>query len=102
MKYIDADRLRAEIKIIQKSLEHRDVRFNQIKQIRTECMLEFCKMLNNIITSLQQEQLGVDLEKELRNYNVPFNDCGWERLTHNTLKEIARHFYELGKARKGE
>lgn len=38
----------------------------------------------------------VDLEKELRNYNVPFNDCGWERLTHNTLKEIARHFYELG------
>lgn len=62
-KYIDADRLRAEIKIIQKSLEQRDVRFNQIKQIRTNCMIEFCKMLNNVIDSLQQEQPDEDLEK---------------------------------------
>ena len=43
---------------------------------------------------VKQEQPEVDLEKEIRNYNVPLN--GWERLTYNTLKEIARHFYELG------
>jgi len=47
------------------------------------------------------KQPEVDLEKEIRNYNVPFND--WERLTYNTLEAIARHFYALGlKARKKE
>lgn len=55
-KYIDADKLRAEIEIIRHSLEHRDVRFDQIKQIQTDTMSEFCKMMKETIDSLQQEQ----------------------------------------------
>ncbi len=59
-KYIDVERLRMEIKIIQKSLEQRDVKFNQIKQIRTNCMIEFCEILNDVITSLQQDETQID------------------------------------------
>ena len=56
MKYIPADKLIAEIKIIQQSLENRDVRLNSVKKIRTECSIEFCKCIIDVIDSLQQEQ----------------------------------------------
>lgn len=56
IKYIDAEKLKTEIKIIQQSLEHRDVRLNQVKKIRTECLMEFCKCIFDVIASLQQEQ----------------------------------------------
>lgn len=59
-KYIDAEKLIAEIRIIQQSLEHRDVRLNQVKKIRTECMIEFCKRILDVIDSLQQEQPDID------------------------------------------
>lgn len=63
MKYIDAEKLKAEIRIIQQSLEHRDVYLNQVKKIRTECMIEFCECIFDVITSLQQEQ-PVDIEEQ--------------------------------------
>lgn len=56
MKYIDAERLKAEIKLIQQSLGNRDVRSNQVKKIRTECLIEFCKCIIDVIDSLQKEQ----------------------------------------------
>lgn len=62
VKYIDAEKLKAEIRIIQQSLEHRDVYLNQVKKIRTECMIEFCKCIFDVITSLQEEQ-SVDIEE---------------------------------------
>lgn len=65
MKYIDANKLIAEIKIIQQSFESRDVRFNQVKKIRTECSIELCKCIIDVITSLQQEQSEVDLKEEI-------------------------------------
>lgn len=55
-KYIDAEKLKTEIRIIQQILEHRDVSSNQVKKIRTECMVEFCKCIFDVIDSLQQEQ----------------------------------------------
>ena len=64
-KYIDADKLKAEIKIIQQSLEHRDVRFNQVKKIRAECMMEFCKCIFDVIDSLQQEQQPEYVRKDI-------------------------------------
>jgi hypothetical protein len=63
MKYIDAEKLKAEIRIIQQSLEQRDVRLNQVKKIRTECMIEFCKCIFDVIATLQQEQ-PVDIEEQ--------------------------------------
>ncbi len=55
MKYIDAEKLKAEIRIIQQVLEHRDVYLNQVKKIRTESMIELCKCIIGVIDSLQQE-----------------------------------------------
>lgn len=71
MKYIDTEKLIAEIEIIRQMLENRDVRFNEVKKIRTECMVEFCKCLLDVIASLQQEQ--------------PENMIQW---TGNNLKEV--------------
>ena len=56
MKYIEAEKLVAEIKIIQQSLEHRDVRLNQLEKIRTESMIELCKCIIDVIDSLQEER----------------------------------------------
>lgn len=63
VKYIDAEKLKAEIRIIQQSLEQRDVRLNQVKKIRTECLIEFCKCIFDIIASLQEEQ-PVDIKEQ--------------------------------------
>ena len=145
MKYIDAEKLIAEIERRLKIVEPHKHTFESAVACRQELI-----WMKEFITSLQQEQpecssslvdvdavredfirevyrvldadptndranaiIGafdslptiqqpeVDLEKEIRNYNVPFN--GWERLTYNTLEAIASHFYELGKnARKEE
>lgn len=101
--YIDAEKLKAEIKVIQQSLEHRDVKFNHVKKIRTECSIEFCKCILDIIDSLQQEQLEVDLEKEFslwwlkesdHDYQV---DILYERYPM-VSKKLAHHFYKLGLA----
>jgi len=59
MKYIDVEKLKAEIGIIRQMLENRDVHFNEVKKIRTETMVEFCKCLLNFIDSLQQEQTSL-------------------------------------------
>ena len=109
-KYIDADKLLAEIEIIRHSLEHRDVRFDQIKQIQTDTMSEFCKMMKETIDSLQQEQPEVDLEKEIE-FAIPQPYSFLELGTFNAesvysreqMVAFARHFYELGlNARKEE
>ena len=62
MRYINAERLLAEIKNIQQSLENRDTYLNQVKKIRTESMIEFCKCITDVIDQLQQEQSEAVLE----------------------------------------
>lgn len=103
MKYIDAEKLLAEIKIIQQSLESRDVRLNQVKKIRTECLIEFCKCITDVIESLQQEQSEVDLEKEIVEWHKEhfkkdgtFIGKSGFYLTNNSQMDIAKHFFELG------
>ena len=94
MKYIDSEKLIAEIRIIHQLLEHRDVRLNQVKKIRTECMIEFCKCILDVVTSLQQEQPEVDLEREIK---IAKNADRYLALDKGRLiEEIARYFYELG------
>ena len=100
MKYIDADKLIAEIKIIRQSLEHRDVRLNKVKKIRTECTIEFCNRILDVITSLQQEQPEVDYNK----FEKLFDDfCERNKGHHITSHDACMWFWELGlKARKEE
>lgn len=78
-KLIDADKLKAEIEIIQQSLESRDARLNQVKKIRTECMTEFCKCIFDVIASLQQEQ---DMGEVSDGYHT-FNELYYYRMLYN-------------------
>ena len=79
MKYIDADKLIAEIE--RRRLSNR--------YIDTE---DYENELLEIIDSLQQEQPEVDLEKEIKNYLA--TKCAGD--DEPSVSEIARHFYELG------
>ncbi len=96
-KYIDADKLIAEIE-----------RQNVDKKV--------IEPLIRIITSLQQEQPEADLEKEIATYFHDWIDDVEENVNPNgieiskgryahlsDIEQAARHFYELGlNARKGE
>lgn len=98
MKYIDAEKLIAEIDKRLSIFEH---------GIAYSCW-ESCK---KIVESLQQEQPEVDLEKEIENYAKSYNEneinfWDWEHTDDaysDMIRGLARHFYELGlNARKGE
>lgn len=59
--------------------------------------------IENLIDSLQQEQPEVGLEEEIQEYiqKMGFGYGGWvDGLSDEDLKNIARHFYELGKNSK--
>ena len=100
MKYIDADKLIAEIE--RRREKCADIAADE----RNEEVAEYYRgkevaydETSTLITSLQQEQPEVDLEKEITNY--------YQRIKGNSLEDafctIASHFYELGlKARKEE
>ncbi len=51
--------------------------------------------VEGFITSLQQEQSEVDLEKEIDRVFFQM-DCGSDRLHHKEIAQIARHFAEWG------
>ena len=98
-KYIDADKLKRFVKSIgltpQKSADYNDGR-DDVKM-----------MVLDFIDSLQQEQPEVDLEKALNSLDDAYFDLGGiavigatHYLTVEDLKDIARHFYELGKNSK--
>ena len=90
MKYIDPEKLLAEIE--RRRLSNR--------YIDTE---GYENELLEIITSLQQEWPEVDLEKEWKSYmESRKDDLSGNTVTVN-MKDLARHFYELGlNARKEE
>lgn len=112
MKYIDTNKLIAEIEKYENSAIDaynplgEDADFWHGKVVA-------CEDLKTFITSLQQEQPEVDLEKEMDSYfNEHFSPCvdgtlisertGME-IDGNDYDDIARHFYELGlNARKEE
>lgn len=92
MKYIDADKLRAEIE--RRRLQNR--------YIDTE---GYENELLEIIDSLQQEEPEVDLEKEIDRVIADYSftktiDSGGFKTTILDYPKIARHFYELGKNAK--
>ena len=97
MKYIDSEKLIAEInnRLMSVNLEklgnfglHRVWAYNDVK---------------DLITSLQQEQPEVDLEKEILDWIGDEGSCKNGKWTWYECNEMLRYFYELGlKARKEE
>ena len=100
MKYIDADRLKAEVKRIKNDY-NRDSFVSGLAYLgKEEAIDEFC----SLIDSLQQEQPEVDFEKEWDEFEDWVESyITSDYPTYYAPKEIARHFYELGlNARKEE
>ena len=99
-KYIDADKLIAKIKRLKKEAR-KNALIAQDNNIPV-CALwsgkeRICTEILDIITSLQQEQPEVDLEKEIIRYQREDMD------RDTTVGDVAHHFYELGlNARKDE
>ena len=110
MKYIDADKLIAEIE--RRIIEHKKSIKKDITLI-SEAMLKGSlgayESIESFITSLQQEQPEVDLEKEVDEWRDKNFDKHQDfilsgvNVTRKSQIELARHFYELGpNARKEE
>ena len=85
MKYIDAEKLKAEIDNLESFScisEEQDGFYSAISRI------------NDIIDSLQQEQPEIDLEKEIDSF---FPESYFETaINFDDAVDIARHFYKLG------
>ena len=93
MKYIDSEKLIAEIGRRKKSID--ECPFIEAEfgaEMRREGKIQAYNEILSLITSLQQEQPEVELEKEI---DVWYNTMGIP-VTADALKETARHFYELG------
>ena len=103
MKYIDAEKLIAEIQKLR----------SETCISESDDYYEYAKSeIIDIITSLQKEQPEVDLEREIRDYfskwDYDYYNCvitmGNDIVaTLSSIQNVARHFYELGlNARKEE
>lgn len=87
MKYIDAEKL---IALIDSKLE--DLGMSGSVWVGRSVLQE---LKNDIITSLQQEQLKVDLKKEYKEFVE--DDMVYSKLVNGIVGEaIAKHFFELG------
>ena len=98
MKYIDADKLIAEIERVkaEKTRIYEMLPKDDLDAVLSYAQRECLQQLGYFITSLQQEQPEVDLEKEIARYLR--EECSADN--EPSISEIARHFYELGRARK--
>ena len=98
-KYIDADELIAEI---ERRYKEYHSNWEKTRDAYLDGKADALDLLLPFITSLQQEQPEVELDREIIKYKVPFTDER-EYLNETTLDAIARHFYKLGcKAKKYE
>lgn len=90
MKYIDSEKLIAEIK--------RRIEINERKK-RTEFgdgVYSTCKDFLSLITSLQQEQPEIDFDEAYKSYmESRKDDLSGNAVTVN-MKDLARYCYELG------
>lgn len=109
-KYIDADKLIAEIDKKWKELADKNVKVGGGKY---DIEIYTYLSIKNLITSLHQEQPEVDLEKEVSNYlkihHLHIKDGGRVVFDNDDspnfmcdIRDIAHHFYELGRAGKEE
>lgn len=98
-KYIPADKLIAEIERYKQGAAI--ARFDNAGENADyfQGKIDLCDNLTHIITSLQQEQSDVDLEKEIDSFlneaGAPFFWCNDDE-QKEWCKIIARHFAEWG------
>lgn len=98
MKYIDADKLIAKLTKMQFDL-NAACRHPQSDSIVRAISLEYDDVIS-IITSLQQEQPEVELEKEIWRTYHDGSVADTSDMDHVDYENIARHFYEFGKNSK--
>lgn len=103
MKYIPAEKLKAEIEMLKSTLA--DPLCGQRNILGPDWVAGGNKMLKEIssfIDTLQQEQPEVDWEKELDRWRHDHfkgkrdGDYSGEYLVRESQLDLARHFYELG------
>lgn len=106
MKYIDADRLKAEIEREIYEISHP---LKDGYEVQSIGKIEGLSELLEIIDSLQQEQPEVDLENEINRFlsNATMMNKGeWKGkypISEMGFGVVARHFFNLGlNARKEE
>lgn len=103
MKYIDADKLIAEIEFAKSVYDNpKRVIHGVADAFRQDGRAAMCDDILKKIASLQQEQPDVDLEKEITPYFVEHLLCEFgvqsiSDMDGENLAEFARHFYELGR-----
>lgn len=104
-KYIDADRLRAELeKRLKNTRDYMNgvgMKYKGAKYFKAQGKASAYDALLSIIYSLQQEQPEVDLEKEYQEF-CKDNPFPWssQYVNREYIDElclsVARHFYKLG------
>ena len=111
-KYIDAEKLKAEIekrlKNVRDYMNGARMKYKGPKYFKAQGKESSYDALLSIIDSLQQEQPEVELEKEITRFlaseeSTTYENAGSYKVAIKDPKKIARHFYELGlNARKEE
>ena len=106
MKYIDADRLKAEIDRLKAETEKRmhicDGIFERDSDTYYQGKAVAYQETLSLIDSLQHEQTEVDLEEEMDRFFEEMSIQEHENIFEDTYQMIARHFYELGLKAKEE
>lgn len=97
MKYIDADRLRAEIEIKKKTEGWCEVGKDTADIYYARGVRFTCDFVLNLIDSLQQKLSEVDLEKEVEKYLLDNANFVTKSTSKEMVNTLARHFYELGR-----
>ncbi len=99
MKYIDSEKLIADIERRKKSIDECPfIKAEFGAEMQREGKTQTYNEILSLVTSLQQEQPEVDLEKEIKNYLA--TKCAGD--DEPSVSEIARHFYELGRNERKE
>lgn len=94
MKYIDSEKLIAEIERLKDGI---GIGLCEYDAGEENGKMEILIELSSFIATLQQEQPEVDLEKEIIRYQRE------DMVRDTTVGDVARHFYKLGlNARKEE
>lgn len=101
MKYIDADRLKAEI---EKRMHICDGIFERDSDTYYQGKAVAYQETLSLFDSLQQEQPEVDLEEEIEQVVEKYNSLanGSRVMKPSGIEKIARHFYKLGLNAKEE
>lgn len=97
MKYIDTDRLRKEVRRLEKAAHKSALGCADSETRRFHEGKDFAyQYVGTLIASLQQELPELDLEKEMDEYFENMAVQEHENIFEDTYHNIARHFAQWG------